>query len=313
MKLDRIILAGLLLTLFNLDVQAQQDPMYTHYMYNTLSVNPAYAGSRDALTITDLHRAQWVSFKGAPITQTLSIHSPIANKHIGLGLTATSDRIGPINNTAISGSFAYIMQLSEKSKLSLGISGGVNIFQANLSALTLDQQSDPTFVNNISNRYTPNVGFGAYYKRDRFYAGISTPNLIQSTYSTVSSANGTELLAKAQNHYFFIAGGVFNLSENLAFKPTTLIKATAGAPIQADLTGSFIVMKRLLLGAMYRSNDSFGGLVGFDLTEQFHLGYSYDFSFGLRTFKNNQGSHEIVLRYDFIFSSKNQIHSPRYF
>jgi type IX secretion system PorP/SprF family membrane protein len=313
MKLDRIILAGLLLTLFNLDVQAQQDPMYTHYMYNTLSVNPAYAGSRDALTITDLHRAQWVSFKGAPITQTLSIHSPIANKHIGLGLTATSDRIGPINNTAISGSFAYIMQLNEKSKLSLGISGGINIFQANLNSLSLEQQNDPTFVNNISNHYTPNFGFGAYYKRDRFYAGVSAPNLIQSTYSTVSSANGTELISKAQNHYFFIAGGVFNLSENLAFKPTTLIKATAGAPLQADLTGSFIVMKRLLLGAMYRSNDSFGGLVGFDVTEQFHLGYSYDFSFGLRTFKNNQGSHEIVLRYDFIFSSKNQIHSPRYF
>jgi len=313
MKLHRIILLCLLLSAATLGVHAQQDPMYTHYMYNTLSVNPAYAGSREALTITDLHRAQWVNFKGAPITQTLSIHSPIANRHIGLGLTATSDRIGPINNTAVSGSFAYIMQLNKKTKLSLGLSGGVNIFQANLNSLALDQQNDPTFVNNISNHYTPNFGFGAYYKRERFYAGISSPNLFQSKYATESNVNGTELIAKAQNHYFLIAGGVFNLTENLAFKPTTLIKATAGAPMQADVTGSFIIMKKLLLGAMYRSNDAIGGLVGFDVTEQFHLGYSYDFSFGLRTFKNNQGSHEIVLRYDFIFSSKNQIHSPRYF
>jgi type IX secretion system PorP/SprF family membrane protein len=313
MNLDRIVFLGLLLIIASYESIAQQDPMFTHYMYNTLSVNPAYAGSRDALTVTDVHRAQWVNFKGAPITQTLSLHSPISNKHIGVGLTATSDRIGPINNTAVSGSFAYIMQLTKKSKLSLGISGGVNVLQANLNSLSLDQQGDPSFVNNISNHYTPNFGFGAYYKRERFYAGISSPNLIQSRYAETSSVNGTELTAKSQNHYFFIAGAVFNLTENLAFKPTTLVKATAGAPVQADLTGSFIIMKRLLMGAMYRSSDSFGALVGFDVTDQFHLGYSYDFSFGLRTFKNNQGSHEIVLRYDFIFSSKNQIHSPRYF
>ncbi|MEY3238377.1 MAG: hypothetical protein RI883_2478 [Bacteroidota bacterium] len=313
MKTYNKLISSLFLTLACFGAQAQQDPMYTHYMYNTLSVNPAYAGSRDALTITALHRSQWVDFKGAPMTQTLTLHSPIANKHIGLGLSATNDKIGPVNNTSISGSFAYIMQLTKKSKLALGLSGGVNILQANLSTLALDQQNDPTFLNNISNHVTPSFGFGAYYSRERFYAGVSVPNLIQSNYSTLSDVNGTALTGKSQRHYFFIAGAVFNLADNLAFKPTTLVKATVGTPIQADVTASFIIMKRLLLGAMFRSGDSFGALVGFDVTEQFHLGYSYDWSYGLRTFTYNQGSHEILLRYDFIFPSKKQIHSPRYF
>ncbi|MBU2019514.1 MAG: type IX secretion system membrane protein PorP/SprF [Bacteroidetes bacterium] len=305
------IITALFLSMLCLKAQAQQDPMYTHYMYNTLSINPAYAGSRDALTITALHRSQWVDYKGAPLTQTLTLHSPILSKHIGLGLSASNDKIGPINNTMVNGSFAYIMQLNKKSKLALGLSGGVNILQANLSSLSLDQQNDATFSNNTSNRVTPNFGTGAYYSRERFYAGVSVPNLVQSNYS--STENGSASNGKSQRHYFFIAGGVIKLTDNLALKPTTLVKVTEGAPLQTDLTASFIIMKKLLLGAMYRTNDAFGVLVGFDVNEQLHVGYSYDISHGNRTFSYNQGSHEVMLRYDFIFSGKKQIHSPRYF
>lgn len=312
MKTNKIV-SVLLLSLVCFGAQAQQDPMYTHYMYNTLSINPAYAGSRDALTITALHRSQWVDFKGAPMTQTLTLHSPIANKHIGLGLAASNDKIGPINNTAVSGSFAYMMQLTKKSKLALGLSGGVNILQADLSTLQLDNQNDPSFQNDLSNKVTPSFGFGAYYSRERFYAGVSTPNLLESNYYTTTQPDGTVTEGKSHRHYFFIAGAVFNMSNNLAFKPTTLVKVTTGAPIQADVTASFIIMKRLLLGAMFRTGDAVGALVGFDISQQFHVGYSYDWSFGLRTFSYNQGSHEIMLRYDFIFNSKKQIQSPRYF
>ena len=301
MKNYKKILGSLLFGMVCFGTQAQQDPMFTHYMYNTLSVNPAYAGSREALTITALHRSQWVDFSGAPMTQTLTLHTPISVKHIGLGLSASNDKIGPINNTSVSGSFAYIMQVSKRSKLALGLSGGVNVLQANLNSLDLDQQNDPAFQNNISNRLTPNFGFGLYYSRERFYAGVSTPNLIQSNYSELDQYNGTTLLGQSKRHYFFIAGAVFKLADNLAFKPTTLVKATEGAPLQADFTASFIIMKRLLLGANYRTGDSFGALVGFD------------WSYGLRTFTYNQGSHEIILRYDFIFSGKKQINSPRYF
>jgi type IX secretion system PorP/SprF family membrane protein len=305
------LFTALLFSSIGIESIAQQDPMYTHYMYNTLSINPAYAGSRDALTITGLHRSQWVDFRGAPMTQTLTIHSPIANKHIGLGLGVTNDKIGPINNTSVMGSFAYRMQLTKKSKLALGLSGGVSILQANLSDLQLDQQNDVAFQNNLANRTTPIFGVGVYYSRERFYAGVSVPNLIQSDYSTIQSGN--IVTGQSHRHFFLTLGGVIKMGEDLDLKPTTMVKMTDGAPLQADVTASFIIRDKLLLGAMVRTGDAVGALVGFNITDQFHLGYSFDWSYGLRTAKYNQGSHEIVLRYDFIFGSKNQIHSPRYF
>lgn len=313
MKTLKKITFSLALTLGSIATHAQQNPMFTHYMNNTLAINPAYAGSRDALTVTALHRSQWVDFKGAPLTQTVTMHTPLKNQHIGVGLSVLNDKIGPTNNTSVFGDFAYMMKLNSKSKLALGLSAGANIWQAKLSTLNLDDQNDPTFQNNISNRVTPNFGFGAYYSRERFYAGISAPNLMQNNYSEIKQANGSTLTAKEQRHYFFIAGAVLKISDNLDFKPTTLVKVTAAAPVQADLTASFIIMKRLLLGGMYRTGDAVGALVGFDITDQFHIGYSYDWSFGLNTAKYNKGSHEIMLRYDFIFSSKKQIHTPRYF
>lgn len=313
MKTINKIIAVLVLTFGSFTINAQQTPMYTHYMYNTLMVNPGYAGSRDALTVTALCRSQWVDFKGAPITQTLSMHTPLNNEHIGLGLSVLNDKIGPTNNTSVYGDFAFIMKLNEKSKLALGLSAGADIFRADLSNLALDETNDPVFLSNIDNHVTPNFGFGAYYSRERFYAGISVPKLLQNNYSSKDEISGNILVGKEQRHYFFIAGALFNLSDNLAFKPTTFVKVTAAAPIEADFTASFIIMKKLLIGAMIRTGDAFGGLIGLDITDQLHLGYSYDWSYGLRTGKYNQGSHEFVLRYDFIFSSKKQIHSPRNF
>ncbi|TND01978.1 MAG: hypothetical protein FD123_4129 [Bacteroidetes bacterium] len=313
MKTSVKIISASVLVLGSLTVHAQQIPMYTHYMYNTLVINPGYAGSREALTVTALHRSQWVDFKGAPMTQTLTMHAPLKSKHIGIGLSASNDKIGPTNNTSVFADFAYIMMLTEKSKLALGLSAGANIFQARLNTLQLDQQTDPVFQNDISNHVTPNFGFGAYYYMERFYAGISTPNLLQNSYSEIQQTGNNTLIGKEQRHYFFIAGAMLNMTDNLAFKPTTLVKVTAAAPVQVDFTASFVIAKKLLLGAMYRTGDAFGGLVGLGITEQFHLGYSFDWSYGLKTAKYNQGSHEIVLRYDFIFFDKRQIHSPRHF
>ena len=291
---------------------AQQAPMFTHYMYNTLSVNPAYAGSRDALTATALHRSQWIDFDGAPVTQTLTLHSPFITDHFGLGLSVANDKIGPTNNSSAFLSFAYIMKIDERSKLALGLSGGINVFQANLAELQLDEQSDPAF-NNITNRVMPNFGAGAYYYRERFYAGISLPTFLKNNFSVISQDNGSTLVGKENRHYFFIAGAVFDLSKNLQLKPTTLLKITQGAPIQADLTAAFIIKQRLLLGAMYRTSDAVGALIGFDISQQLHAGYSFDWSYGLQTFRTNGGSHELLLRYDFIYASKKHIQSPRYF
>ncbi len=308
-KLTIVILATIITTA----TWAQQAPMYTHYMYNTLVVNPAYAGSRDALTITALNRSQWIGVSGAPTTQSITLHTPLRNQHIGLGLSVMNDKIGPINNSSVVGDFAYRMKLTKKAKLSMGLSLGVNLFQANLNTLSIDQQNDPAFQNNINNAVLPNAGFGLYYSRERFYAGISVPNLLQNSFSIDKRAKGSILDGSDQRHYFFIAGKVFKMSENLEFKPTTLVKVVEGAPIQLDLTASFIIQRKLLLGAMFRSGDAVGLLVGLNITEQLHIGYSYDWSYGFSTAKYNQGSHEIVLRYDFIFFDKKQISNPRYF
>jgi type IX secretion system PorP/SprF family membrane protein len=308
MKTLKKVIIVLVLTFGCVSTFAQQAPMYTHYMNNTLSVNPAYAGSRDALTLTALYRTQWVGFKGAPVTQTFTMHTPLRNEHVGIGLSVLNDKIGPSNNTSVFLDYSYRINLSERAKLSFGLSAGVNIYNANLSSLQLDQQTDPSFQNNVNNHVTPNFGFGLYYSRERFYAGISAPDLLQNYYL----ATGNSTTGKEQRHFFFIAGTLINISENLAFKPTTLIKVTNGAPIQADLTASFIIVKKLLAGVMYRTGDSFGGLVGFDITELLHLGYSYDWSFGLKTGTYNNGSHEVILRYDILFNKK-QIHSPRNF
>lgn len=292
---------------------AQQAPMYTHYMYNTLSINPAYAGSRDALTLTALHRSQWVNFKGAPMTQTLTLHSPIASKNIGLGLSLSNDKVGIVNNTSAFFSFAYKMQLTPKSKLSLGASGGINLVQANLSSLALEHPNDPAFQSNIINKSLGNFGFGMYYSRARFYTGISVPNLVQNKYDGTSLSNGTATTGIERRHYFFIAGALVKLGNSLSFKPTTLIKMTEAAPVQLDLTATFIFHEHFSLGGMYRTGDAVGILLGMNVNPLFYLGYSYDWSFGNRTYTYNSGSHEVVLRYDFIHTSKRQIHSPRYF
>jgi len=304
---------ALTITLMSLVANAQQAPMYTHYMNNTLVVNPGYAGSRDALTITALHRSQWVDFEGAPTTQTITMHAPVKNQHIGVGFSIMNDNIGPVNNTTAMGHFSYIMDLTPKSKLALGLNAGMNMFQANLSSLELDQQADPVFQNDVNSQITPNFGFGAYYYRERFYTGVSVPNLIQNNFSTIPQENGNTLIASEQRHYFFIAGALIRLSDAIDFKPTTFVKVTPAAPIQADLTASFVFMDRLLLGTMFRTGDALGALVGVNVTDLLHISYSYDWSYELQTNVYNKGSHELMLRYDILVFDKNQIHSPRHF
>lgn len=313
MKTVLKIAIALVFVLMTTLLSAQQNPMYTHYMYNTLVVNPAYAGSRDALTVTALHRSQWVGFDGAPLTQTISLHTPLRNEHVGIGLSLSNDRIGPVNTTSIFFDYAYIMQLTKKSKLSLGLSAGANIFQAALTDLELDQQIDPAFSTNISSIVTPNFGVGAYYYMDNFYAGFSTTNLLQNSFSLVNPDSQNILIGKEQLHYYLITGALIKISDNLDFKPTALFKLTAAAPFQADITASFILIDRILLGAMYRSGDAVGVLAGFNVTGQLHIGYSYDWSYGLKTGSYNSGSHELVLRYDFIRNNSKQIHTPRNF
>jgi type IX secretion system PorP/SprF family membrane protein len=304
------LIIGVIVGFLGTAVQAQQDAMFTHYMYNTQAVNPGYAGSRDALTVTALHRSQWVGFPGAPLTQTITAHMPIANDHFGVGLSLGNDKIGPTNTTGFMADFAYRMKVGEKSHLALGLKGGLNMFQADLTRLKLDQPGDNAFGTNIQSKLLPNVGFGAYYHRERFYAGVSAPKLLENNFYTNLT---TSSLAIEKRHYFGILGAVFPIGQSVELKPTTFVKVTPGAPIEADLTANFIFNNKFILGVMGRTGDAAGLLLGLNVTEQLTAGYSFDYSFTNATGRYNYGSHEFMLRYDFIYNNLKKIKSPRYF
>lgn len=291
---------------------AQQDAMFTHYSFNTLGVNPGYAGSRDALTVTALHRSQWVNFPGAPITQTLTAHMPLADDKMGLGLSFLNDRIGPTRNSSIYIDFAYKIKVGDKGKLAFGLKGGTSIMSNELADLNTDQAGDQTFAANIQSRLLPNFGFGLYYTLPRFYAGISTPRLLENNFNSGTTSGS---VASEARHYFFIAGGFIDLIKGgkLSLKPTTYVKMTVGAPIEVDLTALFYFKNKFWLGPMFRTGDAAGILAGMNITQQFSFGYSFDWSFGNSTGKYNAGSHELMLRYDFVFGKNAKVLSPRYF
>lgn len=298
----------------SLSSYAQQDAMFTHYMFNTQAINPAYAGSRDALTVTGLHRSQWVGFEGAPVTQTLTLHTPVLNDKLGLGLSVLNDKIGPVQTTSFYADFAYKIKVNQKAKLAFGLKGGLNLRQGEINTLALDETNDVSFANNIESEMLPNFGFGVYYYTSKYYLGLSTPKLLENNFESNTSVGGTDL-GSEQRHYFFIAGTVFNLntSGSVKLKPTTFIKVTNGAPIEADLTAMFILQDKFEVGGMYRTGDAVGILLGYNFTNQLRFGYSFDWSFVNETMTYNSGSHEVMLRYDFIYKDKAKIRSPRYF
>ncbi|MDA9563146.1 type IX secretion system membrane protein PorP/SprF [Flavobacteriales bacterium] len=292
---------------------AQQEAMFTHYMFNTLSINPAYAGSRDALTITGIHRSQWVGIEGAPITQTVTAHTPIHRDELGVGLSIINDRIGPTNTTSLYGDIAYRLKVTENAKLAFGLKAGLNLMQSGLSNLKLTDNdgTDQSFVNNIQSKALPNFGFGMYYSTPKFYVGLSSPRILQNNFISNNSSNAG--LKSEKRHYFLIGGAVFQVTNNIKFKPTTFLRVTSAAPLEADLTASLLFHETLMIGLMGRSGDAVGLLVGINATPQLGIGYSFDWSFGVRTGKYNGGSHELMIRYDFIFRDKEKIQSPRYF
>ena len=297
------------IVLCSLTVSGQQEAMYTHYAFNTLSVNPGYAGSREALTLTLLHRSQWVGFKGAPTTQTFTLHTPIRDNEMGIGLSAMNDRIGPVNNSSFYLDYAYKIPVYN-GLLSAGLKGGLDIMQANLVGLAATDQNDLSIANNVRNEILPNFGLGVYYSTDRYYVGLSSPRLIQNQINLINMTS-TEAIEK--RHYYLIAGAIFRINENLQVKPMALAKVTAAAAAEVDFTGIVVLDEKYEFGAMYRTGDALGALFGINFDNNLRVGYSFDWSIGVQTGKNNAGSHELILRYDFIRAVRRKIVSPRHF
>lgn len=291
---------------FSVVCSAQQDSQFTQYMYNTIEINPAYAGSRGVLSVFGLYRTQWVGLDGAPQTSTFSVNTPLNNSNLGLGVSLVNDKIGPTNENTLSADFSYTIQTSESFKLSFGIKGTANLF--NLDSGKLNYEVDEQ-LQDISNKFTPNVGAGIYYHSDRAYFGLSVPNFIE----TDRYDDNDTAIFKEKINYYFMAGYVFNLDrlEYIKFKPALLTKLVEGAPLQVDVSGNFMFNDKFVVGLAYRWSASVSAMAGFQVTKSMYIGYGYDHeTTQLRRY--NSGSHEIFLRFDF-FNNYSKLTSPRFF
>lgn len=294
--------------LFTVSAKAQQDPQYTQYMYNMNIINPAYAGSYDAMSLNFLGRTQWVGIDGAPRTFTMGVNSPVG-KNVGLGLSVIVDEIGPVQEQNVYGDFSYTLKVSETANLALGIKAGFTFFNICLPCLNTVNGGDQAFVNENANKIMPNIGAGAFYYTDKFYAGLSIPNLLQTLHFEKDGGQVTR--ASERKHLFFTTGYVFDLSNSVKLKPSTMIKAAEGAPLSIDFSGNVLLYDKLEFGLSYRLDESVSGLVNIRASRSLRIGYAYDYTLtNLGNF--NSGSHEIFLLFNFDFD-RNKIKSPRFF
>ncbi len=302
--------------LFMVGLHAQQDAQYTQYMYNTMSVNPAYAGSRGQLSIAALYRSQWVGLNGAPKTQTINLHSPIRNSRLGYGISIINDNIGDgvVQETQFDALVSYTIEVSMDAKLSFGLKAGGNLLNLDFTGLN-NFDSENVEGENIDNKFSPNFGVGVYYHTDKFYAGISAPNLIETQHfdNSQRDANSVQFLATERMNFYFITGYVFDLNHNFKFKPALLTKVVGGAPLQLDASASFLYNDVFSFGAAYRWDAAFSAMVGVQLSNQIMIGLAYDReTTELGGTQFNDGTFEVFLRYELV-RKFNRMISPRFF
>lgn len=299
------------IALFSLKGNAQQDPQYTQYMYNMGVINPAYAlESQGLLKTGGIYRRQWAGIDGGPETATLFARTPLTER-VQVGISIIHDEIGDIvKENNLTADVAYVLPVSETSKLSLGVKAGVNFFDADLTGLRTTDPNDPA-MQNISESF-PNFGIGAYWFGDNYYVGLSAPNLLSSKH--LENESGLVTLGEENIHYFLTGGYVFDLNPDLKLKPAFMVKGVQGAPLSVDITANVLLYNRLEAGVAYRLDDAVSGLVNFRVTPELRIGYAYDYTTSnLGDFNN--GSHEIMVLFDLdlLGLTKGYDVSPRFF
>ena len=289
---------------------AQQEPMFTQYMFNTQTINPAYAGTWESMGFMVLARQQWVGFDGAPDTYTFSFQTPMRNEKIALGLNVISDKIGLEKRFSLFGDYSYLVKINESTNLRLGLKGGFTNYSNNLQAYQLDPNGgyDELFQGEIDNKFMPNFGVGAFLYNKNYYIGLSVPKMVNNEFQNNYNNYSTQAELR---HFFLIAGLVFDLGEDVKFKPTILTKVTKGTPVEVDLSANFLLKEKFWLGAMYRTGDSYGFIAQWIFDKNLRIGYAIDFTTSELQNYNN-GTHEIMVSYELRFLKEKFI-SPRYF
>lgn len=288
---------------------SQQDPVFTQYMNNLLTIQPAYAGISGQLNFTGISRAQWIGFDGAPNTNSLTISGPINRYNIALGLSIVNDKWGPLRQNGINVDYAFRVQLVENQYLSFGLKAEINTFQANFTDLRIWDSPDMTFMYDVKLKFIPNMGLGILWHSDRFFLGASSPKILSHS---ISATDG-ETAFREVRHIYGMGGYVFFINDIVKFKPTILFRWAERTPSYVDFTGSFLLYDQVWIGATYRMKNSLGFIFQYNVNAQLKFGYSYD----LTTFhptQVNSGTHEFMISYDFITLYRGRRHtSPKYF
>lgn len=301
----KILQSIFVMLIFN-NIFGQQQPQYTQYMYNTISINSGYTGTNTNLEGVLLHRSQWIGIDGAPTTQSLGIHGKIGD-YTGLGLSVINDRIGPQTQQYFNANFAYRIQMSENTTLSLGVNAGINLLNIDWSKGTYKMETDNAFNANVNNNTRLIFGTGGFLYNENWYIGLSIPNfIISESYDDIS-----ESIIRRKTHYYLQGGYVFNLSDNIKFKPAFLAKIVEGSSVTYDGSLNFLLYEKFTIGAGYRFTDAVSALAGFQITNSIFVGYSYDRSI-TELQKYNDGSHEIILKFNLNGKTK-LARSPRFF
>jgi type IX secretion system PorP/SprF family membrane protein len=305
--MKKILIFIILLTTYS--AFAQQDPLFTQYMFNKLAVNPGYAGSREVISADVLYRYQWVDIEGAPKTLTASLHSPLKNPHLALGMNVYNDKIGPLSYTGALATFAYRI-IFPNSKLSFGLQAGLKNNGVVFDHFNVYDEDEPFLSNELTKTLIPDANFGVYYYSDKFYAGISSQQLLQNQSLVFTDNAGTKQFTKLLAHFYAMSGVAIPLNNNIVFRPSVLAKFVKNAPPQLDLNASFLFNNKFWLGASYRTVKAVSFITEFAVTQNFRIGYSYDI--WLNELKSyNKGSHEI--RMSFELNNNKRLLTPRYF
>ena len=299
---------------------SQQEAQYTQFMYNKLSLNPAYAGSAEMPCISCIYRSQWIGFEGAPTSQVVNFHMPLFSKRVGIGASIAHDKLGPTNSYVASLIYAYRIKLNRGNTLSIGVKGTLKSYQIKWDQLDATHVGDFEIPMGRTNRVFPNVGLGVYYDAERFYVGVSVPTMLPSDLSYSFLTNNTDF-GRERQHVYLMGGYLFDLNENIKFKPAALIKYVANAPMDLDLNATFIFMEKFWGGVSYRLGgestkgigESIDLLVQYQVSPMFRAGVAYDFT--LSNLKDySSGTAEIQLSYCFQPKKKNQrLTNPRFF